>query len=119
MCVHASAGLEFQHLSVFIDRPDSSKSRIEMAYHRLSAIAQHLTQISLAERPAHVGAKSYLARLFRTQFLGNLPLGDIHRGPDRFYEVARLVQDGTLSQGPIERCAGTDHSLADFFLHGI
>src|ERR1700730_13620140 len=34
----------------------------------------------------------YLAESL-TLFLGPLALGDVHRGPDKFYDVARLVQD--------------------------
>src|SRR5579862_4323844 len=62
MCVHACAGLQFQHLSIVTQGPNPRECCIEMAHNGFTTLSQDGFQtLIFTESHAHVSADSYLA----------------------------------------------------------
>src|SRR5688500_17628258 len=71
--VHSGASLELQHVSVLVQRPDSSEGRVEMSHDRFHASEQNLSQLTcLGEGSTRICPKTRLAPqcLLRSLFDG-------------------------------------------------
>jgi hypothetical protein len=83
VCVHPRAGLQLQHLLLFVQGPDAGERRAQVLDHGLCAPLQDATQgVTTAQGGGHVRPERRLTRLTLERLLGPLALGYVVQHPD-------------------------------------
>src|SRR6266550_4210500 len=78
MRVHPGTGLQFQHVFLFVQRPDSSEGRVEVPNDRLCGSVQNLSRVGWPGKSgAHISANTRLTCLRGSNFLRLLPVLDV------------------------------------------
>src|SRR5437016_2853435 len=92
MRVHPGTGLQFQHVFLFVQRPDSSEGRVEVPNDRLCGSVQNLSRVGWPGKSgAHISANTRLTCLRGSNFLRLLPVLDVGTRSIPFDDVSFLV----------------------------
>src|SRR6266850_1714251 len=90
--VHPGTRLQFQHIFLVVQRPDSSEGRVQVSNDRLCASVQNLSRVGrLGKSGAHISANTRLTSLRGSNFLRLLPIFNIGIRSIPSNDVSRLI----------------------------